>query len=93
MRAVTAAFADWFKHPVLAAVLISGAVLFLIAGGLDVVTPFTIPVVSRQVPRFAAAFFGMFAILTSAIGVLAYGILFVAKAVSLLRDRMGPAAA
>lgn len=93
MRYIASAYSDRFAHPILAGVNTVAVVFFLLAIGIEFAAPFTIPVWGRQVPRFAAGFFGVLGVLTAAIGLLAYGTLFAAKFVSIVRDKMGPTAA
>lgn len=93
MRFIASAFANRFDHPALAGVVAVALVFFLLAAALEVTTPFTLPLTTREVPPFAAGFFAVFGTLAGAIGVLAYGVLFAAKLVSIIRDRTAPTAA
>lgn len=92
MKYITSAYSDRFKHPILAGVLSFAIFFFALAIALELTAPFTIPFTGREVPPFAAGFFGVFGTLTATMGLLAYAALFAAKFVSILRDRAGPAA-
>lgn len=92
MRYLASLYSDRFKHPIFAAALTAAAVLFVSAALVQMAAPFDIPVWGREVPPFMAAFLGVFGTMALGIGALAYGVLFVAKFVSIVRDRMAPTA-
>jgi hypothetical protein len=78
----------------LSAGVLSFAVLFfVVAVVIEMTAPFDIPVWGREVPSFVAGFFGMYGIMTAAIGLFGYAVLFAARFVSVVRDKMGPTAA
>lgn len=96
---VTSALWSRFHHPVLVSLFIIGGILLAIGGVLDFVatSPIagTLPGVTGvrtslgvEAMRVAAGFAGVYAALTFAIGLFGYAILYLARIVSRVRDRI-----
>lgn len=83
MKYLVSAITDRFAHPIMASVLMT-AVLFFLIGGVLQVAP--IP----GVPPIAAAFFGIYGVLATVLGLLGYGILYAVKLASIAGDRSAP---
>lgn len=80
MQYLVSAITDRFTHPILASVLMSAVAFFLIGGVLELVQ---IP----GVPPLAAAFFGIYCVLASVLGLFGYGVLYLARLVSIAGDK------
>lgn len=89
-RYLASAYANWFKHPVLAGVGTAAVLLIGLGFVMSMVVPFTIPINSTGVPPIAAGFTAIFGILAGVIAVLGYAVLYAAKAISLVRDQNAP---
>lgn len=85
LRNIASTLADQFDHPLLAGFIIFGALLIALGFALNAVS---LP----GVPQITAGWLAVYGILSLGLGTAAYLILFVAKYVSIARDKAGPAA-
>lgn len=83
MKYLVSALTERFKHPIMASVLMSAVVFFLIGAVLQVAP---IP----GVPPIVAGFFGIYGVLAATLGLFGYGVLYVVKAISVAGDRAAP---
>lgn len=80
MKYITSALYSRFEHPLLAS-------LFIASGFFAVLGVITQIVTTSGV---AAGFFGVYAIVTALLGLLGYGLIFVVKQISEVRDNIAP---
>jgi len=90
MQYIASVYANRFRHPILAGILSVALGLVASATVLEMFAPFTIPLLGWGVPPIAAGFVGIFGILAGAIGLLAYGVLYVSRLISVFRDQTAP---
>lgn len=67
-----------FEHPLLVSMFLAAGVLLAIGGVIQ----------ATGVNDTAAAFFGVYAVMAAAVGVIGYALLYVARYVSIVRERM-----
>ncbi|MCU4742415.1 hypothetical protein OB955_12370 [Halobacteria archaeon AArc-m2/3/4] len=80
MKYITSALYSRFEHPLLASLFIAAGVF----AGLGVITQIV------TTSGVAAGFFGVYAIVTSLLGILGYGLIFAVKQISEVRDNIAP---
>lgn len=83
------AFGRRFDHPIMAAMYVISA-FFAVFGALFRFV--TKPMFGLPPSDVTIGFFGVYAVFFASIGTIAYGLLYLARLISEMRDRMGPAA-
>lgn len=82
-------FAEKFDHPIMAAMYVIAAFLAVLGAVFWYVTR---PYFGFPNSDVTIGFFGVYAVFFASIGSIAYGILYLARFISRMRDRMGPTA-
>lgn len=90
MQYIASVYANRFRHPILAAILSFALIQFAVATLLELLAPFTIPLLGWGVPPITAAFVGIFGILAGVLALLGYGVLYAARLISVVRDQTAP---
>jgi Sec-independent protein secretion pathway component TatC len=99
LKYVTSALWSRFAHPLLMSLFLIAAVLFAVGAVLEFLAgnPFAATYLGAEAVRsylgveamhIAAAFFGVYALLTFAIGLFGYAVLYLSRTVATVRDRI-----